>query len=101
MALNPVLADAIKAHAGVAKESLSPGDEIASALRAVRAHLGMEIGFISEFLGSERVFQYVDSDLSKSPIHRGDRLSMDAGYCRKVVSGELPQLIPDTSLVQA
>lgn len=75
--------------------------EVESALRAVRQHLGMEIGFVSEFLGQERIFRHVDTILAEPPIRAGHRLSMDEGYCRKVVAGELPELIPDTALVPA
>lgn len=76
-------------------------EEVESALRAVRQHLGMEIGFVSEFMGHERIFRHVDSTLAEPPIRAGHRLSMDEGYCRKVVAGELPELIPDTALIPA
>lgn len=82
-------------------EKLRYDEEVESALKAVRQHLGMEIGFVSEFLGEERVFRHVDTSLAEPPFRAGHRLSMEEGYCRKVVAGELPELIPDTSLVPA
>ncbi|SKA37055.1 sensor domain-containing phosphodiesterase [Consotaella salsifontis] len=67
------------------------------ALRAVRAHLGMDVAFISEFIDNERIFRHVDSATSRTPIHAGDKLSLDEGYCKKIVEGLIPSLIPDTS----
>lgn len=66
-------------------------------LHAARAHLGMEVAFISEFQGDERVFRHVDSVLSPAPLRPGDRLSLHKGYCQRIVQGELPELIPDTA----
>lgn len=66
------------------------------ALDAVRRHLGMEIAFISEFKGDERVFNHVSTASPDAPIKVGQHLSLDRGYCKKVIDGEIPQLIPDT-----
>jgi EAL domain-containing protein (putative c-di-GMP-specific phosphodiesterase class I) len=74
---------------------------IAKALHAVRKHLNMEIGFISEFMGDSRVFRYVDAGTDNPPIHAGQSMSMQDGYCLKVVNGDLPEMIPDTALVPA
>jgi len=67
-------------------------------LHALRTHLGMDVAFVSQFRGDERVFEYVDAGGS-SPIAKGDALSLDIGYCRHVVEGRLPELIPDTHLL--
>lgn len=65
-------------------------------LRALRQHLNMDVAFISQFRGHDRLFTHVDSE-GPGPISAGDALSLEAGYCQKVVAGELPQLIPDTA----
>ncbi|SMC68226.1 EAL domain-containing protein [Rhizobium sp. RU36D] len=95
------LADALLLQSNEAQVADIPDHDIENALKAVRSHLGMEVGFVSEFQGEERIFRRVDSILAKPPLFQGQRLSMDSGYCRKVVSGELPELIPDTSLIPA
>lgn len=69
------------------------------ALRSVRSHLGMDVAFISEFIGNERIFRHVDSKTSRTPIKQGDVIPLQEGYCQKIVAGLLPELIPDTSLL--
>ncbi len=95
------LADALLLRSNEAQLGDIPDPDIENALKAVRSHLGMEVGFVSEFQGEERIFRRVDSILAKPPLFQGQRVSMDNGYCRKVVAGELPELIPDTSLIPA
>lgn len=77
----------------------NPSVEVSAAidqiLHAVRAHLGLDVAFISEFTGDERVFRHVDA-AGWSPIQPGDSIPMDVGYCKRVVEGSLPRLIPDT-----
>lgn len=70
-------------------------------LHATRTHLGMDVAFIAEFSGNERIFRHVDSGLGVSPIKVGDRMPLDQGYCRRIVEGELPELIPDTHDIPA
>lgn len=69
-------------------------------LCTVRRHLGMDVAFISRFREVDRVFEHVDAE-GTAPIQRGDVLSLEEGYCLKVVRGELPGCIPDTSRVSA
>lgn len=69
-------------------------------LRTVRKYLGMDVAFIAHFRESDRVFEHVDTD-GPPPIAPGQALPLEMGYCAKVVRGELPQLIPDTSKVPA
>lgn len=67
-------------------------------LHAIRCHLGMDVAFVSQFLGPVRVFNHVDA-AGYSPIQPGDSMPMESGYCQLVVDGRLPELIPDTSEV--
>ena len=69
-------------------------------LRAVRKHLGMDIAFVSHFGAAERVLKHLDS-VSGGPLYQGQSIPMQEGYCLKVVHGELPECIPDTSHVPA
>lgn len=69
-------------------------------LRMVREHLGMDVAFIARFRRRDRVFEHVDAE-GEAPIAQGQALSLEEGYCRKVVRGELPSCIPDTSAVAA
>jgi EAL domain-containing protein (putative c-di-GMP-specific phosphodiesterase class I) len=69
-------------------------------LKTVRKYLSMDVAFIAHFGETDRVFEHVDAD-GPVPIAPGMRLPLEIGYCAKVVRGELPQLIPDTSVVPA
>lgn len=75
-------------------------DGVAQVLRTVRKHLGMDVAFVSHFREVDRVLEHVDCD-GFAPIHEGQTIPLQDGYCLKIVRGELPQLIPDTSLVPA
>jgi EAL domain-containing protein (putative c-di-GMP-specific phosphodiesterase class I) len=69
-------------------------------LKTVRKYLGMDVAFIAHFRETDRVFEHVDTD-GPLPLTAGMSLPLEVGYCAKVVRGELPQLIADTSLVPA
>jgi EAL domain-containing protein (putative c-di-GMP-specific phosphodiesterase class I) len=73
---------------------------IGHVLRVVRKHLRMDVAFISHFREVDRVFEHVDAE-GAAPVQVGDSISLEEGYCMKVVRGELPGLIPDTSAVPA
>lgn len=74
-------------------------EDIRRALRSLRRHLQMEVAFISQFSGTERIFIEVDTDLDDPPIAIGMSIPMEEGYCQRIVDGRLPYLIPDTGLV--
>lgn len=73
---------------------------IGDVLRIVRKHLRMDVAFVSHFRELDRVLEHVDAD-GIAPIHVGQSIPLEEGYCKKVVRGELPELIPDTSLLPA
>ncbi|WP_165820288.1 EAL domain-containing protein [Microvirga sp. KLBC 81] len=76
----------------------SPGpDDISRVLHAVRAHLGMHVAFVSEFVAGRRVFRYVDGSEGELPIKVGDSDPLDESYCHYIVDGRVPQLLPDPS----
>lgn len=73
---------------------------VAQMLRTVRKHLAMDFAFISHFRETDRVLEHVDAD-GVAPISQGQAIPLEDGYCMKIVRGELPELIPDTSRVPA
>lgn len=75
----------------------SIGRNVDRILDAVRIHLDMDVAFVSEFTGKQRVFRHVSSKLVDAPIRAGDAAPLDEGYCLQVVRGRIPQLIPDAS----
>jgi EAL domain-containing protein (putative c-di-GMP-specific phosphodiesterase class I) len=72
-------------------------ERIRQALRAVRSHLGLQVAYVSKFAGNETVFREVDAPGLEHLVKPGDSRSLDDVYCRHILEGRLPQLIPDTS----
>lgn len=82
----------------VADDSLDPtpgGANLDHILRAVRTHLEMEVGFISEFTDGRRVFRHVESADGADFIGVGGSDPLEQSYCHWIVEGKLPQLIRD------
>ena len=72
-------------------------ETIDSALRAIREHLGMPIAYLSEFVDNQSVFRHVDAPGLEALIKPGDSRSLEEVYCKHILEGRLPELIPDTS----
>jgi PAS domain S-box-containing protein len=73
------------------------GGVIGDLLRAVRQHFGMDVAFVSEFTGGQRVFRFVDA-VEQDLVIVGGGDPLEATYCKHVVDGLLPSLIPDVAL---
>lgn len=74
------------------------GDQVVQrALEAVRTHLGLQVAYVSEFVGNETVFRHVDAPGLEHLIKPGDSRSLDDVYCRHILAGRLPELIADTA----
>ena len=59
-------------------------------MQAIRVHLGMEVAYVSEFVGARTVFREVDAPGLEHVIKVGDSLSLDDVYCRHILEGRLP-----------
>lgn len=82
-------------------ETSGAGEEsaIGRALKAIRSHLGMEVAYVSEFVDNRTVFREVDAPGLEHLIKVGDSQSLEDAYCRHILEGRLPSLMPDTSAV--
>lgn len=81
-----------------AADGNSPGGAtVKRALAVIRSHLGMEVAYVSEFVDNQSVFREVDAPGLEALIKPGDSRSLDDVYCRHILSGRLPELIPDTA----
>lgn len=76
--------------------SSTEGIGLERVLGIVRRHLGMDVAFIARFRSEDRVLDHVDS-AQPTALHQGQEIALSEGYCLKVVRGELPELIADTS----
>jgi EAL domain-containing protein (putative c-di-GMP-specific phosphodiesterase class I) len=77
------------------------GAVVKRALRAIRAHLGMEIAYVSQFVGNEMILREVDAPGREDKAKVGDAHSLNDTYCRDILAGRLPEFMPDTSAAPA
>lgn len=75
---------------------LAADDTIDASLRFVREHLGVEVAYLSEFVGDDLVFRAVDAPGFEHMVSVAGKMPLDAVYCRHILAGRLPELIPDT-----
>jgi EAL domain-containing protein (putative c-di-GMP-specific phosphodiesterase class I) len=75
--------------------------QIPRALRTVRANLGMDVAFVSEFRGGRRIFRYVDSSFPSPSVRVGASDPLERSLCRSVVDGRVPELVRDTAALPA
>jgi hypothetical protein len=81
------------------ESSILAADTVKRALQAVRSHLGMDVAYVSEFIGRRSVFREVDAPGKEALIKPGDSQSLDDVYCEHILAGRIPELMPDTSAV--
>lgn len=77
--------------------NLSLSEMLAETLHAVRAHLRMDVAFISEFRGGSRVFRYLDGNFVPLQLAVGACDPLEDSYCQRVLDGRLPELIQDAA----
>ncbi len=75
----------------------SASDQILSVLRAVRRHLGMDVGFVSEFVAGNRVFRFSDSEALHGPVAVGGHAPLEQSFCYYVAKGLMPGLMQDAA----
>ncbi|MEM8872377.1 MAG: EAL domain-containing protein [Pseudomonadota bacterium] len=85
----PLLANAMM---GRAEEDIIQGS-----LHFVREHLSMEVGYLSEFVGDTLVYRHVSASGLEALIAPGMSVPLSDVYCRHILAGRLPEMMPDTS----
>lgn len=68
---------------------------LSSILQSVRQYLDMEVAFLSEFSGGQRLFRMVDADDPESPVRVGAGDALEETYCQRLTDGRLPAALPD------
>lgn len=82
----------------LADRANAAGDAVVQrALAAIRAHLGMDIAYISQFVGEEMILREVDAPGQEAIAAVGNAYSLNDTYCRHILAGRLPELMPDTA----
>jgi EAL domain-containing protein (putative c-di-GMP-specific phosphodiesterase class I) len=64
-------------------------------LEAMRVHLGMQVAYVSEFVGDRTFFREVDAPGLEHVVKPGDSMPLDYVYCKHILDGRLPELMPD------
>ena len=72
-------------------------DTIGAVLELARAQLGMDVVFIGEFRGADRVIRNTASGISL-PIGVGHSDPSASTHCQMIIDGRIPSALPDTSV---
>ena len=83
-------------------EGFGPTPEaIESKLSDVRRALEMDVAFVSEFAGYELVFRAIEGDAESFGWREGQSFPIDESYCKRVLDGRIPQVVPDARREEA
>ncbi len=72
-------------------------ERIQQILIAARAELEMDIAYLSEFTDGAQVIRMLSGDASSFGFGRDTRVPLEESYCERMVRGEIPNAIRDTS----
>jgi EAL domain-containing protein (putative c-di-GMP-specific phosphodiesterase class I) len=75
----------------------SAGKVLPEILKALRAHLQMDVAFIAEFTRGQRVLRYVDAADDAPLFAVGAADPLEESYCVRIVDGRLPALMRDAA----
>src|SRR5215218_8916003 len=64
-------------------------------LEAARKELGMEVAFVSEFTQQRMVFRKLAGEAESFGWKEGESVPVDDTFCRLLLAGRLPNVIPD------
>ncbi len=70
-------------------------------LSAVRETLRMDVAFVSEFSEDQLVFRALEGDSDSFGWREGDSFPLDESYCKRVLDGRLPRVVPDAKREEA
>jgi GAF domain-containing protein len=70
---------------------------IQRSLETVRETLGMEVASLSESVDSRAIFRAVSAPGLEAMIQPSQSMDLREVYCKHIIDGNLPRLMPDTS----
>ena len=91
--LNITVSELLVATAYASDELLDAA--VSEVLALLKERLKMDVVFVSEFVGGERVFRYVDAPADRPMMSPGDSNPLEETWCQRVVDGRIPEVIPD------
>src|SRR5918998_2062578 len=76
-------------------------ESIEEMLRNIRAALQMDVAFVSKFAGDQLVFRKLEGDAESFGWREGDSFPLDESYCKRVLDGRVPRVVPDAKRQEA
>ena len=73
---------------------------VSEVLKLLRDRMKMDVVFVSELTGGERILRCVDQAPGHEVVSEGQTVSAEETWCQRVVDGRLPEFIPDGTQVQ-
>lgn len=73
---------------------------VSEVLKLLRDRMKMDVVFVSEMTGGERILRCVDQTPGQKVVSEGETVSAEETWCQRVVDGRLPEYIADGALVQ-
>ena len=70
-------------------------------LRLLRERMKMDVVFVSEFTGGERVFRSIEQPPGQTVLTVGASDPLEESWCQRVVDGRMPELVRDVPTAQA
>lgn len=74
-----------------------PGRIIDRVMHAAREHLNLDVSFVTEFTGGQRVFRYANGNLERFEVQVEGAEPLAGTYCQRVVDGTLGALVSSAS----
>jgi putative nucleotidyltransferase with HDIG domain len=79
--------------AGIASERTA--ETVERVLAAARESLGMDVAFVAAFAAERMVFRAFGGDAESFGWEEGGSVPLEDTYCRRLVEGRLPSVVPD------
>ncbi|WP_337061740.1 sensor domain-containing phosphodiesterase [Kineococcus sp. G2] len=76
-------------------EAPGEGPEVQRLLDLARAHLGMDIGWVSHFTEDRQRISALSGDGASMHVAVGDAPPLQESFCVRVLAGNLPPVVPD------
>ncbi|HZF57558.1 MAG TPA: GAF domain-containing protein [Rubrobacter sp.] len=70
-------------------------------LRDVREAFRMDVAFVSKFAADRLVFRKLEGDAQSFGWQEGESFPLDESYCKRVLEGRIPQVVPDAKREEA
>src|ERR671914_1305944 len=79
----------------------SSSSPIEHMLRDLREALQMDVAFVSQFSEDQLVFRALEGDAESFGWQEGESFPIDESYCKRVLDGRIPQVVPDAKREEA